>query len=164
MRQEALSTGRKYKPLQEIFCTLQGPDRDGISLPYNAMNTENYIPGVCNIGPEEITRRRRIGYAGLALCFLWIATVEGFDLQTGYRFFLIIPAAVMFFGFFQARQKFCFRYAITGVHRFQRVHQVTKVEVPDFLKQDRRTAWILLAKVLVSAAALTLLYYFMPFS
>ena len=57
-----------------------------------AMKTE-YIPGVCNIGPAEIGRRRQIGWVGSgATILLWAAFLICSGMKPGLIRNTVIPA------------------------------------------------------------------------
>ena len=55
--------------------------------------TGQYVPGTCNIGPEEIALRRRAGHAGLAVTAALAAALLRSDLHPAWRLTLALPAA-----------------------------------------------------------------------
>ena len=77
-----------------------------------------YQPGVCNIGPAEIARRRRAGHVGLiatAIVFVFLVIIGAPPLA---RLLLILPAAAAASGYLQARFKFCAGFGSRGVFNF----------------------------------------------
>ena len=55
--------------------------------------TDQYVPGTCNIGPDEIALRRRVGHAGLAVTAALAAALLRSDLHPAWRLTLALPAA-----------------------------------------------------------------------
>ena len=79
-----------------------------------------YRPGVCNIGPAEIRRRRQGGWAGAAfaaslLAALWLAGVP-----RPWRLTVFLPAFGAAAGFLQAAFHFCAAYGLRGVYNVLR--------------------------------------------
>jgi len=71
----------------------------------------NYIPGMCNINPQEIAKRRNIGYMGLVASALLLALFIGFDAPWWLRLIIFVPAFTGATGFLQAKNKFCVGFA-----------------------------------------------------
>ena len=69
--------------------------------------TDHYVPGTCNIGPEEIALRRRAGHVGLAVTAALGAALVRSNLHPAWRLALALPAAGAASGYLQARQRFC---------------------------------------------------------
>src|SRR4029453_15311817 len=82
--------------------------------------TDQYIPGTCNIGPEEIALRRRAGHVGLAVTAALGAALLRSDLHPAWRLTLAFPAAGAASGYLQARQRFCANYGFRGLYNFER--------------------------------------------
>ena len=77
-----------------------------------------YIPGVCNIGPQEIRRRRRTGYVGTAITLAVFAGLVVVGAPPIARLVLFLPAAIAASGFLQAYLKFCAGFGQLGVFNF----------------------------------------------
>lgn len=90
--------------------------------------TTNYIPGMCNINPAEITKRRRIGYAGLAASVLLLVVFIVFDASWWIRIIIFIPAFTSATGFLQAKNKFCVGFAGANI---QNADNGEKVKITD---------------------------------
>ena len=105
-----------------------------------ASKTE-YIPGVCNIGPAEIGRRRRAGWIGaVATVALW-AILWIFKVPAQWRLFLFFPASMAATGFLQAALHFCAGFGMRGIFNFGPVVGVTdSVEQAEFRRKDRTKA------------------------
>jgi hypothetical protein len=100
--------------------------------------SNQYIPGTCNIGPEEIALRRRAGHVGLAVTAALGAALFRSDLHPAWRLALALPAAGAASGYLQARQRFCANYGFRGLYNFERRGQEQPVPVAGAQDEDRR--------------------------
>jgi hypothetical protein len=87
----------------------------------------DYQPGVCNIGPAEIARRRRAGHFGLIATIVAFAILVAVGAPPLARLLLVIPAAVSASGYLQAHLKFCAGFGAKGVYNFDDVGTTDKV-------------------------------------
>jgi hypothetical protein len=78
----------------------------------------DYRPGVCNIGPAEIARRRRTGVIGTIATVVLLAILVAVHAPTPLRLLLFVPAAVAASGFLQAWLRFCAGFGWLGVFNF----------------------------------------------
>jgi hypothetical protein len=113
-----------------------------------------YQPGVCNIGPAEIARRRRAGHTGL------IATIAAFIVlivigaPDWTRFLVAIPAVGAAAGYLQAGLKFCAGFGAAGVFNFGRLGPTEQVQSMEDRRRDRaRALQIGAASVVIGIAA-----------
>ena len=97
-----------------------------------------YEPGVCNIGPAEIARRRRAGHVGALLTLGLLALLVAVDAPSLARLLVIIPATVSASGYLQARLKFCAGLGSRGLFNFGPLGSATSVTDPEALERDRR--------------------------
>ncbi len=97
-----------------------------------------YEPGVCNIGPAEIARRRRAGHAGALLTLGLLGLLVAIDAPSLARLLVIIPATVSASGYLQARLKFCAGLGSRGLFNFGPLGSATSVTDPEALERDRR--------------------------
>jgi glucan phosphoethanolaminetransferase (alkaline phosphatase superfamily) len=114
-----------------------------------------YIPGVCNIGPAEIRRRRLAGWLGLGAAVLLWAAFMVFRVPAVWHLLVFFPAAASAVGFLQAALHFCAAYGILGVFNVASdAGKTDTVEQAEFRKQDRRKAWaIVFWSALIGTAA-----------
>src|SRR5262245_28927263 len=77
-----------------------------------------YRPGVCNIGPREIRRRRRTAPVGLVATIAILAILVTLAAPPIARLLVALPAAVSASGYLQARLKFCAGFASLGIYNF----------------------------------------------
>jgi hypothetical protein len=99
-----------------------------------------YEPGVCNIGPDEIARRRRAGHIGVIGTVGLLAALVLLDAHPLTRLALIVPATIAASGYLQAHLKFCAGYGQLGVFNFGPLGATQSVTDADALARDRRRA------------------------
>jgi hypothetical protein len=99
-----------------------------------------YEPGVCNIGPEEIARRRRAGHVGLFATIGLLAAFLLLDTHPLARLAVIVPATISASGYLQAHLKFCAGYGHLGVFNLGPLGDTTTVTDTDAVARDRRRA------------------------
>ena len=100
--------------------------------------TDQYIPGTCNIGPEEIALRRRAGHVGLALTAALGAALLRSDVHPAWRLALALPAAGAASGYLQAHQRFCANYGFRGLYNFESRGHEQPVPLAGAQEEDRR--------------------------
>lgn len=112
-----------------------------------------YIPGVCNIGPEEINKRKQAGWIGLiATATLWVLFIW-FDIPSIWRLTLFFPAMMSATGFLQAYMHFCAYFGFASLFNFGDVGKTDSVQQAEFRAQDRRRAWqIVIYSILIGLA------------
>ena len=98
----------------------------------------DYEPGVCNIGPAEIRRRRMAGHVGAIATLVVLAVLVVLDAPPVARLILILPAAGAASGYLQAWLKFCAVFGSRGVFNFGSLGDWTKITDDDALARDRR--------------------------
>ena len=114
--------------------------------------TTEYRPGICNIGPEEIARRRMAGHIGLLSTAVLFAVLVAFDAPPLLRLIVALPAAVSASGYLQAWLRFCAGFGSRGVFNFGRLGQMEEVADADARRRDRtRANQIGLASLLIGA-------------
>jgi hypothetical protein len=117
-------------------------------------DNNNYIPGVCNIGREEIKRRNQAGKAGLIITIIAYSLFVYFDVAKGVRFLIFIPALLSAAGFLQARMRFCVYYGLAEMFNFDSLGKSSKVEEDEFVRKDKKRArQIIYYAVLIAIAA-----------
>jgi hypothetical protein len=99
-----------------------------------------YQPGVCNIGPAEIARRRRAGHVGLGATVVLLAVLLALHTPPLVRLLLVLPAAVAASGYLQARLRFCAGFGSRGVFNFGPLGQTEQVQDNAAHARDRARA------------------------
>ena len=109
---------------------LDGPEDD--------RRATDYRPGACNIGPEEIARRRQGAWvAALATVFLYLGLLA-IGAPDAARFVVAVPAAGAAISWLQVRERFCVAFGTTGVFNFGPVGELAQVEDDAARRADRR--------------------------
>lgn len=121
-----------------------------------------YRPGVCNIGPQEIARRRRSGLVGLGLAAAIAAglVVAGAPPILRVAVFPVLAGAIV--GLEQARRHFCAGFALAGIRNFGARDAIEHVTDDAALAADRRAALILFGYSSVIAATITAVFVVLP--
>ena len=99
-----------------------------------------YQPGVCNIGPAEIRRRRQIGYLGLAGAVALGAVLLAADAPAWTRLAIALPVAGGLSGLIQARMRFCAGFGMAGLQNMDELGAQIEIEDVDARRSDRRKA------------------------
>jgi ferric-dicitrate binding protein FerR (iron transport regulator) len=98
----------------------------------------SYEPGVCNIGPEEIARRRRAGHIGLIVSVGLFAVLLVVAAPHWTRLLLVVTAAGSASGYLQAWFHFCAGFGSAGVYNFGPLGTVQRIVDPQARSRDRR--------------------------
>jgi hypothetical protein len=122
-------------------------------------NQNEYLPGQCNIGPQEMETRLRMGYIGLGLIFAFIMAMDLFELPSHFKFLVFIPSAYALSGFLQSQQRFCFLFGVLGLYSITGKRQKTGKGIQ--LSKDRRRAVEIILQVFFGSLLITLLYYYL---
>jgi hypothetical protein len=77
-----------------------------------------YVPGVCNIGPWEIRRRRTVGVIGFVAAIVLFAVLVAAGAPPIARLLVLLPAWGGAFSWLQARRRFCAGFAMAGISNF----------------------------------------------
>jgi hypothetical protein len=96
-----------------------------------------YVAGVCNIGPDEIARRRRAGHVGVLITLALLVALLAIDAPPAIRFVIALPAASAASGYLQAWLKFCAGFGSMGVFNFGQLGRAERVVDPAARRRDR---------------------------
>ena len=100
-----------------------------------------YVPGVCNIGPEEIARRRRAGHTGVIAAIALLAVLVAIGAPPIARLLIALPVAVGASGYLQAYLKFCAGFGSAGVFNFGERGTTQAVVDAEARRKDRVRAF-----------------------
>ena len=128
------------------------------------MASNNYIPGTCNIGGSELTRRKRIAI----LLFILSMVLSGFYYIRAHSDYLVL---VLVFGFWaatsvsllQVLNKFCVRYGLGGSFNFGANGQSGRTRNAEFIATDRRKTFLMLIQATLISAVITGAVFFVSF-
>jgi hypothetical protein len=122
----------------------------------------DYEPGVCNIGPAEIARRRRAGHTGLIAAIGLFAVLVLIDAPDWTRLLVAVPAIISASGYLQAHLRFCAGFGSAGVFNFGELGPTERVQSDVNRARDRARAFqIGVASVAIGIAA-GLIAYTLP--
>ncbi len=121
-----------------------------------------YQPGVCNIGPAEIRRRRMSGWVGLAIAVVFLALAFALGWAAPWRLLVAVPVFLSAQGFLQAAFHFCVGFASRGLYNFGALGSEENVVEAEFRKKDLRKALLITVLAAVIAAAVALAAFFVP--
>ena len=100
-----------------------------------------YIPGVCNIGPAEIRMRKRLGWYGLLAAIIVWALLFWLHAPAAWRLVVFIPIFFSANGFLQGFMHFCAGFGMRGVFNFGPTIGVTDtVSQAEFRAKDKKKA------------------------
>ncbi len=122
---------------------------------------ERYIPGVCNIGKNEIRRRKYGGWTGLIVTIILYIVLVYFDAPRAWRFLIIIPATMAAVGFLQAHMHFCAYFGLRGIFNMGGGEADT-VEQAEFRAVDRRKSWQIILYSMLIGVVVAIAAYYMP--
>jgi hypothetical protein len=124
--------------------------------------SNQYIPGTCNLGKDEIRSRQIVALFGLFLTISSVIGILAADQGRSVRFSIFIPAMIFSVGFVQSRSKFCLAYGLAGTFNFERLGKISRVSSVEDRRADRKTAIIILLKASALAAAITVVFFVLP--
>jgi hypothetical protein len=99
-----------------------------------------YVPGVCNIGPAEIARRRRSGHVAFVATVVLLVTLVVIEAPPLVRFVVALPAAVAAACYLEVRYRFCAGLGSLGLFNFGELGRHDAVVDPADRARDRAMA------------------------
>ena len=117
----------------------------------------DYIAGACNIGNDEIKRRRQGALFGAILFAVTTLLFVLTNAPTSTRLITFVPALLFTVGLIQSRKRFCVAYGFLGVFNFEKLGGTKKITINQDLKADRKYAVKLLLQSVIAAVVLTAL-------
>jgi len=124
--------------------------------------SNQYIPGTCNLGKDEIRSRQMVALFGLFLTTSSVIGILVADQGRSVRFSIFIPAMIFSVGFVQSRSKFCLAYGLAGTFNFEGLGKISRVDSVEDRRADRKTAIIILLKAAALAALITVVFFVLP--
>ena len=109
----------------------------------------------CNIGPEEVARRRRTAIFTSILFAVFVLVIVGLDAPLFARFLLWPVATAVGVTWLQVTSRFCVAFGALGFENFGRLGRQVRVE-GEQRRADRRRALQLILEGAVIGLALTL--------
>ena len=105
-----------------------------------------YVPGTCNIGPEETKLRMAAGWIGLVITIVFFIFFIYLHITPWARLILFFPAALSAMGFLQAAFQFCVSFGMQGLFNVSNEAGKTEtVSQREYRKADKRKAMLIIA-------------------
>jgi hypothetical protein len=133
-----------------------------VGTPEMAAMDQRYRAGVCNIGAEEIARRRRSGHVGSVLAIATFGLLVAVGAPRAMRLAVALPATAAAAGYLQARLRFCAGFGLWGVANFGPLGRAQAVADAEARDRDRRRALQIGAASLALGAAAGILAALTP--
>ena len=122
-----------------------------------------YVPGVCNIGPMEIRRRRAFAIAGFAAAAVLFAVLVAIGAPAWTRLLVLLPLMGGVFSWLQARRRFCAGFAMAGIANFGGADDLQRgVQDPEARKADIAAVRRMTRDAFLIALPLTILAVLLP--
>ena len=122
----------------------------------------DYSPGVCNIGPREIAKRRAFGIAGIVASVVLGVVLVASDAPQIARAIVIFPLWGAIVSLEQARRKFCAAFAYAGIRSVNGSDATESVARAADLALDQAAARRLVAECGAIALAITTIFILLP--
>ena len=122
-------------------------------------DTNKYIPGVCNIGREELKRRKNGIYLSLTLLILIVLVIHFSHAANGWKLLVFIPVAYVVISWQQWYFKFCVRFGLSGVFNFGDIGKAFTVEQKEYYRKDRAKALKMIMVGVIIGMAVAIIYY-----
>lgn len=144
--------------------TLQFAAREGLRQRIGDSPNSNirYIPGVCNIGPKEIQRRKRTMIFSFLFMMALASVLYFFDVGKIWRLAISIPAIAFAISFQQWRSKFCIAFGIMGVFNFEEIGTYHSIVDDKAREKDRARALQIILFGIFLGIGLAIGVYFIP--
>ncbi len=124
--------------------------------------TDGYIPGICNIGKEEVRRRRNGAIMSVVLIFITVFLIQWFQLNRYWRLVIFIPSASLVISFEQWYFKFCVAFGLKGVFNFGELGKTVSIENNEHLMKDRAKAIQRIVAGVLIGAIIAVIYFLLP--
>lgn len=124
-----------------------------------SINAE-YQAGVCNIGPDEIGKRKNNFYLSLMGTIVSIILVVFLDLSQLWRLVIFFPLFISMVTYLQVRNKFCVAFGYLSVVNFGEKTNRQRIKNPENHKKDMRKVRIMFLQSFVISLGATLIFFF----
>jgi len=121
----------------------------------------HYIPGICNINPVEIRKRRMVGHFGLAVTIILVALALVMHVSWIFRIVVIIPAFIAATGYLQAHNKFCVGFAAQKQQNAD-TGEIVQITDKEALALDKKKTRVMNLQATIIAAAVTAVVCVIP--
>ena len=127
-----------------------------------AANSE-YQPGICNIGPYEIAKRRRNFYYSLFGTFIVLLLIIEGSFGNILKMLLFIPLLITSVNYLQVRNKFCVFFGYASIVNLGNKESRQKIRNGEAHPKDIKKVRIMFGQAIIfSLLSTTGLYYLLP--
>jgi hypothetical protein len=126
------------------------------------VSDDRYQAGACNIGPDEIASRRRIGVGMLAAAIALAVVLVVVDAPAWTRLLVFPLLAAALITLEQVRRRFCVAFGFAGVRNFGPLGKAEHIDSEVDRAADRRAARTMVLYASAIAALVTLVFVFLP--
>jgi hypothetical protein len=121
---------------------------------------EAYRPGLCNIGPAEVERRRGSAVAATAMTGIVAVLILALGLPPAARIALLPFATATAITWLQVTRRFCVAFGAVGLRNFGALGGETAVADRAARTADRRTTLRMILEGLAYGALVTVVFWF----
>lgn len=123
---------------------------------------EQYKPGVCNIGKNEIQKRYGLAVVAFVISTILVYSILAFNLPHWSLLLSFIPLVMGFEGFYQGYFKFCAGFASAGIYDFTGSGgSKSKVTDSNSHKKDMKKAMQIHIYSIISSLIIVAIIYFL---
>lgn len=126
------------------------------------MAVNQYIPGTCNIGKDEVRVRRNNAILFGIISIVLATALLLLDANKLWRLTLIIPLTVFANGIQQWYFKFCVFFGLKGLFNFEDQGTTFTVEQEEMRKLDLAKARRMILRAFLFGLTLTIGFYLLP--
>ena len=125
-----------------------------------SIDASKYQAGVCNIGPDEINKRKRAFYFSFLGTSILVVITILIELSQLWRLLLFFPITATVINYLQVRYKFCVYFGFFSIWNFDDLGGSKKVNnVEDHKKDLLKVRKMFLLSGLIGLILTTLLYF-----
>jgi hypothetical protein len=121
-----------------------------------------YVPGVCNIGPDEIARRRRGAWLATAATVVLHLALVAAGVPPPVRLLVGLPAASAAVSWLQVRERFCVAFGSAGLSNLGPLGGARPVADAAARRADRRKAASMVVRACLIGAAVGFVAVLVP--
>lgn len=122
---------------------------------------ENYEPGVCNIGVEERSRRRLLGWISFAIVVITYVLGRIFNIPRIYFLLEFLPSFSAILAYFQVTERFCAYFGIFNYFNFEKIGEQQNVTDIEAQSIDRLHALQMFFKTMILSIIVTAALFYL---
>jgi len=120
-------------------------------------SNDHYEPGTCNIGDDELSKRKKELIVGLIATFIFTVLFFNYPDSLFLLVFLFISTAFTVLMYLQIKNRFCVAFGWFKKYNFGKLGEARKITDPGYVSKDRKKVLIIGLQILVMALLYTAL-------